>query len=251
MNKIIPFTPKHKLDCKKNLTDFIERAKSHLQIYEDQGGFASSNWKHYLDNGRSQSMEFTGLAPQGKKTGKPMESPYIDFAKAYVRDNQTWKATNPSNMMMVLKACHDSLLQIYSKADILLLDGLVIKRMADLIYERSSESSRYRYGQVMEQFLDDLIKFKINLKITSWTNPWKRPGNRAQGTSAKDREWQSERLLTTYEIAALADTFSLAKTNYQKFYSAQVVLLMYAPNRGGELSFLTTDCLFKKNISKK
>lgn len=250
MNDIIAFTPKHKLDCQKNLTDFIERAKTQLKIYEDQGGFASSNWKHYLDNGRSQAMEFTSLAPKGKKTGKPMENPYIDFAKAYVRDNQTWKATNPGNMMMILKACHDSLLQIYSKADILLLDGLVIKRMADLIYERSSESSRYRYGQMIEQFLDDLIKFKINLKITSWTNPWKRPGNRAQGTSVKDREWQSERLLTTYEIAALADTFSLAKTNYQKFYSAQVVLLMYAPNRGGELSFLTTDCLFEKKHIK-
>lgn len=251
MSEIIAFTPKHKFDCKQNLTDFIERAKSQLKIYEDQGGFASSNWKHYLDNGRSQAMEFTGLAPTGKKTGKPMESPYIDFAKAYVRDNQTWKATNPNNMMMVLKACHDSLLHVYSKADILLFDGLVIRRMTDLIFERSSESSRYRYGQMIEQFIYDLRKFKINLKITSWKNPWKRPGNRAQGTSAKDREWQSERLLTTHEIAALADTFSLAKTNYQKFYSAQAVLLMCAPNRGGELSFLTTDCLLETKHIKE
>lgn len=251
MNQIIAFTPKHELDCKNNLVDFIERAKNQLKIYEDQGGFASSNWKHYLDNGRSQAMEFTSLAPAGKKTGKPMESPFIDFAKAYVRDNQTWKATNPGNMMMVLKACHDSLLQVYSKADILLVDGLVIHKMTELIFERSSESSRYRYGQMIEQFLDDLKKFKINLKIPSWKNPWKRPGNRAQGTSVEDRKWQAERLLTTYEIMALADTFSLAKTDYQKFYSAQAVLLMCAPSRGGELSFLTTDCWFEERDIKE
>lgn len=246
MNQLISFTPKHELDCEKNLADFIERAKNQLRIYEDQGGFSSSNWKHYLENGRSQAMEFSGLAPAGKKTGKPMESPYIYFAKAYVRDNQTWKATNPSNMMMVLKACHDSLLQVYSKADILLVDGLVIHKMSEVIFERSSESSRYRYGQMMEQFIDDLKKFKINLKIPSWKNPWKRPGNRAQGTSHEDRAWQAERLLSTYEITALADAFSLAKTAYQKFYSAQAVLLMCAPSRGGELSFLTTDCLFEE-----
>lgn len=246
MTDVIAFIPKYESDCKKNLDDFIKRAKTQLTIYEDQGGFASSNWKHYLDNGRSQAMEFSGLAPAGKKTGQPMKSPYIDFAKAYVRNNQSWKATNPGNMMMVLKACHDSLLQVHSKADILLVDGLVIRKMAEVIFERSSESSRYRYGQMMEQFINDLKKFKINLKIPSWKNPWKRPGNRAQGTSHEDRAWQAERLLNTQELTALADAFSLAKTNYQKFYSAQAVLLMCAPSRGGELSFLTTDCLFEE-----
>ena len=72
MNQLIAFTPKHELDCEKNLADFIERAKTQLKIYEDQGGFESSNWKHYLGNGRCQSMEFSGLAPAGKKTGEPM-----------------------------------------------------------------------------------------------------------------------------------------------------------------------------------
>lgn len=67
MSNFVQFVPKHALDCQKNLNDFILRAKNELSIYEDQGGFASSNWKHRLANGRSQSMEFTGLAPKGKK----------------------------------------------------------------------------------------------------------------------------------------------------------------------------------------
>ena len=90
MSEVIPFVPKHELDCQKNLNDFICRAKNQLTIYEDQGGFSSSNWKHYLANGRAQSMEFTGLAEKGRKTGSPMEPPFVDFAKAYVRDSQTW-----------------------------------------------------------------------------------------------------------------------------------------------------------------
>ena len=56
MSNFVQFVPKHALDCQKNLNDFILRAKNELSIYEDQGGFASSNWKHRLANGRSQSM---------------------------------------------------------------------------------------------------------------------------------------------------------------------------------------------------
>ena len=107
MSNFVQFVPKHELDCQKNLNDFILRAKNELSIYEDQGGFASSNWKHRLANGRIQSMEFTGLAPKGKKTGAPMQQPFLDFAKAYVRDNQTWKATSPGNMMMVRHTTHE------------------------------------------------------------------------------------------------------------------------------------------------
>lgn len=161
MSEVIPFVPKHELDCQKNLNDFICRAKNQLTIYEDQGGFSSSNWKHRLANGRAQSMEFTGLAEQGRKTGSPMQSPFIDFAKAYVRDSQTWNATNPGNMMMVLKTCHDALLFVYSKADVLLLDGIVLRKITEIIYERSSESSRYCYGQMLEKFLEDLRLLKI------------------------------------------------------------------------------------------
>ena len=246
MREVIPFVPKHELDCQKNLNDFICRAKNQLTIYEDQGGFSSSNWKHYLANGRVQSMEFTGLVEKGRKTGAPMESPFIDFAKAYVRDNQTWSATNPSKMMMVLKTCHDALLEIYSKADIMLVDGIVVNRMAEIIDDRTGADYRYRCGQMMESFLEDLRKFQINITIPSWVNPWKRPGNKAQGTSEEDRKWQEDRLLRSFEITALADAFRLAKTAYQKFYSAQAVLLMCAPSRGGELSFLTVDCLFEE-----
>lgn len=251
MSEVIPFVPKYELDCQKNLNDFICRAKNQLTIYEDQGGFSSSNWKHYLANGRPQTMEFTGLAEKGRKTGSPMEPPFVDFAKAYVRDSQTWNATNPGNMMMVLKTCHDALLFVYSKADVLLLDGIVLRKITELIYERSSESSRYRYGQMLEKFLEDLRLLKINITIPVWTNPWKRPGNKAQGTSEEDRKWQKDRLLTSFEITALADAFRLATTAYQKFYSAQAVLLMCAPSRGGELSFLTVDCLFEETHSEK
>lgn len=64
-----------------------------------------------------------------------------------------------------------------------------------MIYERSSGSSRYRYGQMLEKFLEDLRLLKINITIPVWKNPWKRPEDKAQGTSEEDRKWQEDRLL--------------------------------------------------------
>lgn len=92
MSEVIPFVPKHELDC-QNV--FHLSGQESVNCYEDQGGFSSSNWKHYLANGRAQSMEFTGLAEKGERQVLRWKTPFVDFAKAYVRDSQTWNATNP------------------------------------------------------------------------------------------------------------------------------------------------------------
>ena len=118
MANIIAFKPKHQLENEKNLQDFINRAKNDLTIYEEQGGFNVTNWRMKQSNGRSLSMDFTGFAPKGKKNGLPMQQPYLDFARAYMRDLQTWKERNPASYMLVLKCLYEALLAVYGKADI-------------------------------------------------------------------------------------------------------------------------------------
>ena len=75
---------------------------------------------------------------------------------------------------------------------------------------------------MLEKFLEDLRLLKINITIPVWKNPWKRPGNKAQGTSEEDRKWQENRLLTNFEITALADAFRLAK---------QLIKILFISNR--------------------
>lgn len=250
MGQIIPFKPKHEAECDKNLNDFIERAKNELIIFDDQGGFDSDNWKIKYKNGSTSSMHFTGLKVEDSKTGDLMQEPFKSFAKAYIRDLQTWKERNPVSYMVVLKSVYEALLTINGFSNILNFDGIALRKTIEILESRLSSGSLYRAGQVLEALLVDLKQYKINLKIPTWKNPWKRPKEKALGTSHDDRAWQENRLLTSHQIKCLADAFRLAKTPYQQFYSAQSVLLMTAPSRGGELHFLTTDCLYETTAYK-
>lgn len=250
MTQIITFKPKHEVECEKNLIDFIERAKHDLSIYEDQGGFNSDNWKVISKNGRTLSMHFTGPKPQGKKTGELMLQPFKDFAKAYMRDLQTWQERNPAQYMVVLKTIYETLIETNGKADILDFNGTSLRKTTESLEHRLSKDALYRAGQFLEKLLNDIREYKINLTIPTWKNPWKRPNEKASGTSHEDRAWQEKRLLTSHQISCLADAFCLAKTPYEQFYSSQAVLLMAAPSRGGELHFLTKDCLFETTAFK-
>ena len=251
MTQIITFKPKHEVECEKNLLDFIERAKHDLSIYEDQGGFNSDNWKVISKNGRTLSMHFTGPKPQGKKTGELMLQPFKDFAKAYMRDLQTWQERNPAQYMVVLKTIYETLIETNGKADILDFNGTSLRKTTESLEHRLSKDALYRAGQFLEKLLNDIREYKINLTIPTWKNPWKRPNEKASGTSHEDRAWQEKRLLSSHQISCLADAFCLAKTPYEQFYSSQAVLLMAAPSRGGELHFLTKDCLFETTAFKE
>lgn len=245
MAQILLFQPKHERDQAQNLRDFITYARNELTLYEDQGGFQSIRWKHIYDNGKSASMLFSSLAPKGSKFGTEMQQPFLDFARAYVRDKQTWSAVNPAAFMAALKGIHDSLLDVHGVADILILDSAALRRTTELLSDRLSGSVLYRVGQQIELLINFLKTSKINVTIPSFKSPWGRTRERAIGASKDDRAWQSERLLTSHQISCLASTFSMAKTPYEKYYSALSVLLMFAPSRAGELNFLATDCLFE------
>lgn len=249
--KVLPFKPLHELNQERNLLEFIEHAKSKLTLYEDQGGFQSTNWKHKYSNGKTVSMEFSGFAQKGRKTGSPMEQPFLDFARAYAREKQSIKASNPAAFMAALKSIYEGLLVSHGKADILQLDGPALRSAVELLGGRLSAGPLYRAGQQIELLLSWLKDNQINVKIPAWKSPWKRPTERAKGTSHEDRTWQKERLLTGHQLACLADAFSLAKTPRERFFTAQAVLLMCAPSRGGELHYLTTDCLFETEALEK
>lgn len=245
MADLIVFKPKHKLDCEKNLNDFVSRAKNDLIKYEDQGGFDVTVWRNQIKSGQKLAMSFCSFT-DGIRVGEVFEQPYLDFARAYIRDLQSWKERNPANYMLVLKSVYESLLITHGNANILLMDNTALRKCVEILEGRVTKDVTYRAGQVLEGFLENLITYGINYQISKWKNPWKRPREKAIRTDTDSRKWQEERLLSEYDIGIMADAFRLAKTLYQKYYSSLMVLLMATPSRGGELSFLTTDCLFEE-----
>lgn len=244
---VVPFKSRKDYTCERNLAAFISRAKNELTIYEVDGGFSSSTWYYILKSGKKASIAFKEFdSDRGKSDGEEFRQPFLDFARAYVREQQSIQEVAPSPMMAALKAIYHGLMSVYEEPNILLLDNLVIRKAKGIIEARNGAQSRYSIGGHLKRLLQWLKENRICLKHTVWReSPWRRARDRAEGTSSQDRKWQEERLLSSHEITALADAFAMARSRYELYWSSCAVLLMFAPSRAGELHYLGTDCLFE------
>lgn len=245
MANIIHFQPNHEITVKQNLDSFIEHCRDNLTLYDDQGGWQSNNWKHKQKN-RSIAMTFSKYREKSNPAHfDPLDEPFLSFAKAYIRYNQSIKAVSSvTNKMVALRMLHDAIIAIHGVADILKTDGLVLGELENLTRQRVINADRRnKVGYQIEILLEFIRDKRFVPALQSWVNPWPKVGAKAERTDKESRDWQDKRCPTMYQMLALADCFANAETLEDKYWSSVITLLMFAPGRAGELAELTVDCL--------
>lgn len=245
MNNIVIFIPRTGSSDKKNLEDFIYHCRNNLTLYEEQGGFAVNEWHYHAEN-RKYAMTFSKYKEYSDAYSyDPMEEPFLTFAKAYIRYRQSQKQNkNIADTMVALRTIHDALLEIHGTADVLYVDGLVQQRAFELINERFPKSDkRYFWGGKLVLLYEFLIDKAIVPALPVWKNHWKKAKEKANRTDHESREWQEERCPSLHQMLSLADCFTKAVTPQDRYWSSVFTLLMFAPSRGGELSYLTIHSL--------
>lgn len=245
MAEILFFESRPELDARQNLSNLISHCRNNLTLYEDQGGFSVNRWIFSKD-GRGHSMTFSKYSDkQDPYSFDPLDQPFLDFSKAYVRYIQSIRQVTSISVNMVgLRLLHDALIEVYGEADALKADGLVIGKARELADLRHAGSDRiYRIGQSLELIYEFLRDKAIVPKLPEWRNPWPRGIAKAIRTDKKSREWQEYRCPSLHQMISLAQCFAEAETNEDKYWSSVLTLLMFAPSRAGELLFLTIDCL--------
>jgi hypothetical protein len=243
MADIIHFTPKGKKPA-DNLNDFIDHCKNNLTIYEAQGGFGVNKWK--TSGKKTIAMQFgvyKGSVAQYEF--QPFSEPFLSFAKAYVRYIQSIKESQSITTTMVgLQVIYDVLIEIHDAPNALKIDGLVQKRVVEILNERYPCSDRlYRYGGALARIYKLVKQKEIHPSLPDWKNPWKRGRSKADRTDKESRQWQDERCPSQHQMLALADCFNRAESKEDQYWSSVLTLLMFAPGRGGELSELTIGCI--------
>lgn len=245
MSKILFFQKQSELDGKQNLSDFIIHCRENLSLYEDQGGFSVNKWMFESDD-RSHSMVFSKYSEKKDPYNfDPLDEPFLTFAKARIRYTQSERQVKSiGNHLIALRAVHDALKEIHGQADILKTDGLVLRKVRELIDIRYPSSDvPYRIGQQLELLYEFLRKKALVLTLPMWVNPWRRGTPKAARTDTESRAWQAERCPSMHQMIALADCCSRATTREDKYWSSVLTFLMFAPSRGGELKHLSVDCL--------
>jgi len=236
MADIIHFQPKHEISAKQNLDSFIEHCKNTLTLYDDQGGWQSNNWQH-KQKSRSIAMTFSKYrAKSNPASFDPLDEPFLSFAKAYIRYNQSIKAVSSvTNKMVALRMLHDALVAVHGIANVLQTDGLVIGELETITKQRvTNKDRRNKIGYQIEILLEFIRSKRIVPALQSWENPWPKVGAKAERTDEDSRKWQDTRCPSMHQMLALADCFANAETLEDKYWSSVITLLMFAPGRAGD-----------------
>ena len=260
MADALVFTPKHELDCQKNYADFIAFAKNELTLFADhefessdgiQRGWNCDKWSWVPSSGKKLTIVFGNSKNQSEYI--PFKQPFADFAKAYVRYEQSLNhkdSTNwASSLVWIYKALEENATQNdRSDVDIMHLNNTVINRVEEQI--KSSELStgyKHNIGLSLEKVLNFIKNKRFKLDLQEWSNPFPRPSDSTIKLDKDSRKQEEDKCPSDYQMLQVAEAFHQAKTPRQQYFSSLCVMLMCQPSRGVELNGLTVNSLQKSD----
>ncbi|MFV1872767.1 MAG: hypothetical protein ACMZ64_05510 [Oleiphilus sp.] len=252
------FTPKHKLKFQKNYDDFIAFAKNKLTLFSDhefvsengiQKGWECDKWAWITSRGKKLTIVF-GVSKNHSKY-IPFQPPFSDFAKAYVRyqqslvhkDSTMW-ASSLSRLYEAL--AEHSVLNELSEIDVMNLNNSVINRVEEKIKDSElSAGGKRNVGLSFEKVLKFIKDMRFKLDLQKWNNPFPRQSDSSIKLDRESREEEEDKCPSDYQMLQVADAFHQANTPRQKYFSSLCVMSMCQPGRDIELSGLTVNSLQK------
>ena len=245
MAEVVEFHSRAERTSRENLDDFIAFCRDDLSLYE----WGDLKWvSSHFKKGGIVFTRFIENATPYPSDDDAMREPFLSAAKAFVRYKQSIRETTSvaSFQMQAIRLVHDALEETSPDVppDVLDLDGPAQLKAAQLLVARyDNAATRNKIGNALVTFYDFLRDKAFVPSLPRWKNPHPRQKAIAEQTSPEAMEWQGNRRLPLHVITSLADCFARAESEQDLYWSSVSVLLMFAPNRVGELSSLTTDCL--------
>jgi len=252
---IVPFKPKADLTAEQNLRAFIERGRDKLTAF-GVGCWSENNWKATFSNRAVSSRFSTNTQTSTSYKYTPLASPYIDFAKAYIRDAFSNRpVSNLQRHLEAVRVLEEALIDTKGNADILLLDGTVLDYLDEVFQRRmSSATGRNKAGYQLETLLNFCRDNEFTPSLPEWSNPYGRQKDLTIAIDKKGKEFKSEKMPTDEEMMLVAELFHRAPSlgAEAEYFTSIMALLMSAPSRGSEPLTLPVDCLeWEKDTSGK
>lgn len=245
-NNVIRFKAKAELDAAQNLARFIEDCRTHLTVFGNDK-WHENKWDTINGNRKVVVRFSTNLKPSNSYSYEPLSEPFLDFAKAYIKNSYTDRpVTNLQRHMEALRVLEEAIIAATEKADILMLNGTVLEHLDEVFHRQLSDpAARNKAGYQMQLILDFCRENFIAPSLPEWSNPYGKVKDLTIALDEKGKEYRSEKLPTTEEMMLVAELFSKAPQLgiEAEYYTAIYALLMTAPSRGSEETALPVDCL--------
>jgi hypothetical protein len=260
MPNVLVFTPQHKLDYRKNYDDFIDFAKNELTLFDDcefksptgmQQGWLCDKWFWMTPRGKKLTIVFGKSESHSKYI--TFKSPFSDFARAYVRYQQSLNHKDSVMWASSLVWIHDSLEEFATQNKKSTVDIMDLNNSAINDIETKLKNSGMGAGgkRNIALSLESVLKFiqekRMKLDLLDWKNPFPRTTDAKIKLDKKSRQIEEDKCPSDYQMMQFADAFHRAKSPRQKYFTSLCVMLMCQPSRSVELKGLTIHSLQKSS----
>ena len=237
MAELLHFSPRHELDARKNLEDFILFARDELTTF----GFDLDWDKNYWP---TAGVAFGNLDQKSRKLdpGKVMRAPFLAFAKAYLRYQQSIKPTKNKQEMPALKCLERALIVTNDVPALKDMNAAVLDLAATLAREQFFPGQAYHAGRQLERLARFVSEKHLVAGQLLWKSPNTRPGDTVR-TGEKAKEQREKKLPDKYAVDAMARIFASNPTSTRDVFTTSVsAMLLCTPSRITEVLSLPVDC---------
>lgn len=246
MTELVMFQPKRELDAEANLANFVSLARDQLTVFGSDLDFDSDEWDvtdsivHRAKLTRLRIF-FSTHETANTKPYASMSSVFRDFAKAYIRCEQSFRPTKDINGRMTALRCVDKSVRELNISSVVRIDGLALNRAVQIAQERNGPDRAYRIGQQLQRiakFLDENMLVNVPLQ---WTSPLKRPSD-TEKVGKEFEERRQSKLPSVSELDAVAKAYQLAVLDRDVIVTSIVAIMCATPDRISEVLTLPAQC---------
>lgn len=242
MSKVVIFKSNATLSTETNLRNLITFARDEVTLWGELEGFTWENpiWPTHLNSIRFIELYQRELHASKIPTEQQlMTSPFIWFAKAYIRYTQSIRPTKTFRRAIVaLQLLETVLLEMNMHTDVTKVTERHLDSAMDLMISEKFKD-RQGIGGALQTIAKNLAKWHI---VTSNIKHWQHPfiGKHSNYSVSKcDPDAIAKKLPQDDTILAIAEIFSNGYTNAQDdediFISCVTCLLLCAPMRINEI----------------
>jgi hypothetical protein len=250
MSNVIPFTPRHELDAKRNMREFINHCRTRLDLYGADLAWDDNEWdvteRHRPKGSFSKRLNLIfGALGSNRYRKVPMHEDYVDFAKAYLRHELTFSGDkNFTYRLSALRVLEQALIRCSRDGvpRVHLVDERVAKCAIEVIWEHfQTTGSRYCQGQALQTLLAFLLDKNLAATPFPWKNPLPPP---EMGTLLGEEhdERRASKLPSREVLAALGTIFDRATEPRDIIVTSCIALLCSAPSRISETVTMQNHC---------
>jgi hypothetical protein len=246
MAEIVTFVPQSRLDAQANMAGLIELCRTKVTAFGSSLAFDADCWdvSDYMERKRHATrLTFSNLATCRRKQSVMMSEPFRSFAKSYMRYQHGMKPTvGVAPRMAALRTLEAALLES-GTADPVQTNAHVLNRAAQLLAERTAESTAYGVAIQLQMVADFLCDNHLMAVPTRWCHPLKPPEGQyiwKVGKAADER--RAAKMPSQAALDALPQVFLLATEPADVLVSSVTAILCSAPDRISEVLGLPVNC---------